>query len=334
MGIKIVTGVAVIFCVLMLAEGSAYAELIVGYAPDADEIKLVDTEVDKDMPAGFPDDQVVYNGITFNLYYLDLQNNTNVGFDNDASTGPKAQARFKETLQYVASVINETGTLDVVVNESQTDGSGFLAAAGTYFSNTPGFQMGSTMSRLKNDIKPFNGYEEVYLTVDFGWNWYLDKGTPGFSQPDFLTVLLHEMTHSLGLISLCSNTGDSVVAPNVYSMWDKEVVRRTGMFNLFVGTPPEFTGALFDLTGQNLAFAGSEAFLRYGHGLAPGVYAPSTWQSGSSISHWDTGNIIGGAVMEHLVVTGTTRREWSPVDIGALVDLGYTNIDPMEVEGE
>ncbi len=325
---------AVVFALILCwaAALSGFAEQIVGYAPDADELKVIDIAAAKSLPAGAPEDQATYSGITFNLFYQDVRNNTNVGFDS-AVAGPQAQARLKDTLAYVAGIIQETGTLDVLVNVSQTDGQGYLAMAGTYFSLTPGFQRGATLARLKNGVKPFEGTEEIYITMDFGYNWYFGNAAPALNEVDFFTLLLHELTHALGFISLTTNTGASQAGPNVYSVWDQYVARRAGLFNLFSGTPPGYQGNSMDLVSNNLVFKGASAYTAYGHATAPGIYAPMPWENGSSISHWNTNNIIGGAVMEHLITMGTIRRTYSPVDLGALIDLGYDHIVPVEGEG-
>ncbi len=322
------------FLLLFLLPGeTASAEKIFGFAPDSGVVTVRDTENGKEMPLGLPDEQVVYSGIVFNLFYLDVRNNTGIGFDNDAPTGAKAQARLKDVLQYVADVLNETGMLDIVVKASQTDGTGALASAGTYFSMTTGFQTGSAMKRLKTGLKPYIDTEEVYVTVDFGYDWYLDTGSPETDQVDFLSVMLHEITHSLGWVSLCDSSGGSQIAPNSYSVWDHYAVRRADMHALFAGDPPAFQGNVSDLTSNALAFSGATAHAYYGQELPPGIYAPSTWQNGSSMAHWDTGNIVGGAVMESAILVGSTRRQWAPVDIGALIDIGYDHIGETEGEG-
>ncbi len=330
------TGMLPFLCLLLLflPEGGGSAEKIVGFAPDSHELIVQDTNREKTLPIGLPEDQALFNGILFNLFYLDARSNTGVGFDTDAATGAQARARLKEVLQYVAGVLNESGMLDIVVKASQTDGTGALASAGTYFSMTPGFQTGSAMKRLKDHLKPYMDTEEVYVTVDFGYDWYLDTGSPAENQVDFLSVMLHEITHSLGWVSLCDSAGGSQIAPNSYSVWDQFAARRSDMLALFSGNPPAFQGNVADLTGRNIVFSGPMAHARYGQEVPPAIYAPSTWDPGSSMAHWDTGNIVGGAVMEAAILVGSTRRQWAPVDLGALIDIGYGNIALIEGESE
>jgi len=319
-------------CLLLLAlitgGTNTWGDKIYGVFPDSGEIIVRDTDKEKELPDNNPDEQVTYNNITFRLFYMDVRNDTNVGFDG-ATTGPLAKTRLKEVLQYIAGIINESGTLDVLVKPSLMDGTAFLATAGTYYFNSPGFQTGFTMQRLHTGIKPYPGYEEIAMQVDFNWNWNLTANSPSEFQVDFMSVLLHELTHGLGFVSVCTNSGGSGIGPNVYTVWDQLIIRRTGKFNLFGGSPPSFLGVIGDLTSNNIAFEGTQAYLRYDHEIEPGVYAPSSWADGSSLTHWNTGQIVGGAVMEHQIASGTMRREWAPVDIGGLIDLGYGNIDPV-----
>lgn len=312
---------AVLMCVFLAFSGNA--ETIYRYSPATGAIPATE----KVLPGGPPNDTLTRNGLTFNLFYMDVQNNTHTGFANDAATGPNAQSRLKEVLQYIADTLNAPGTLDLVVLESETDGIGYLAYAGTYFSGAPGWQPGASLYRLTNGSKPFGDtYEEMYMAVDFGRPWNLSTDPPGGGQVDFMSVVLHELTHGLGFVSLSDNTGVSLIAPNVFSFFDQKIVRRSDTAPLFSGSPPGFTANPADLTGGNLAWSGAAAYARYAQGVAPGIYAPATWAQGSSLSHWNTGNIVGGAVMEHAIVVGAMRRQWAPVDIGALIDIGYAGI--------
>ncbi len=76
-------------------------------------------------------------------------------------------------------------------------------------------------------------------------------------------------------------------------------------------------------------FVGTNATNNYG--AYPPVYAPPTFVSGSSLSHWDP-SVPGRAVMEPSTPSGVTFREYLIVEIGALRDIGYTNAtEPSEL---
>lgn len=309
----------------------AAAEEIVFLAPDWG-MQIVDTENPDTYAKALPDKAFTENGITFNISYLD---GAGTGFYNTAD-GANRRARLEEVLSYIADVINMSGTLDVQVNASESDGTGALAFAGTYYAATAGFQNGTSLRRLLEGSKPFSAYAEIEVTVDFGFTWNTGTGAPSASQLDFRSVLLHEMTHGLGFASLATSTGTSqITGKTVYTVFDGMMVRGLTDLVLFSGAPPAFHGTALDLVSNDLEFDGSHAFSYYGQGVAPGLYAPSPFVAGSSLEHWDTGNIVGGAVMEHQYTYGEMRREYSPVDIGALIDLGYTEAaTPGEGEGE
>jgi hypothetical protein len=316
-----------IFLLSALAAFSAAAETIYYVAPHHGIVpRSADT---KTIPGGAPDLVVTENGLTFNVFFRDVRANNNIGFDSP-TFGVSARARFQEALEYIASVLNENGELDIVVELSETDGTGALAFAGTFYAVSAGFQRGSTLQRLIDGAKPFGGTEEITCTVDFGFDWNFTNGNPTPSEADFKSVILHELTHGLGFSSLSNSAGVSQITPGAYTVYDQLLRRRTGNKVLFSGSPPTFKGTAGDLISNDLMFFGAEADARYAPAERPGVFAPSPFQGGSSISHWDTGEIVGGAVMEHAIVLGTQRREYAALEIGALIDMGYVNAeDPL-----
>ncbi len=307
-----------------LFAAGAWAETIYYVAPHYG-IQERDSSV-KTIPPGAPQLVVTQNGLTFNVFFEDIRLNTNAGFDSN-TVGASARARFQDALEYMADVLNETGTLDIVVDQSENDGNGALAFAGTFYSTATGFQKGSTLTRLDNGAKPFAGNEEIACTVDFGFDWNFGTGAPAVNEADFQSVILHELTHGLGFASLSDPSGNSEISPGVFAVYDQFMRRVTGNKVLFSGTPPSFQGVVSDLRSNDLMFFGAQADARYADPARPGLFAPNPFQNGSSLSHWDTGNIVGGAVMEHSITLGEQLRTYVPLEIGALIDLGYTNAD-------
>jgi len=314
---------SLIAATLLVATGlQSAAEDIIYYAPHGG-VEYRDSG-QKTIPPGAPTLVVTRNGLTFNVYFEDVRLDNNIGFDSPA-VGAQARARFQDALNYVADVLNQPGSLDIVVTTSQTDGGGALASAGTFYSTTPGFQQGTTLQRLTSGLKPFPGTEEISATVDFGFNWNFTTGNPTNAQVDFQSVILHELTHGLGFSSLSNSTGGSQVFGGVYARFDQFIRRNTGSKVLFSGNHPSFQGISADLVSNDLVFFGPQADTLYAPAARPGIFAPNPFQGGSSMSHWDTGNIVGGAVMEHAIVFGAIRREFAPLEIGALRDIGFVN---------
>jgi hypothetical protein len=300
------------------------SETIICYGPhygveflDAKSVDLWDdAKVDK---------QLTENGITFNIAYEDPNG---VGF-RDAGLGASRRARLEDAFRYVAQVLNESGTLDVSVLPSQGDGTGPLATGATFFSDdTSALQMGSAFTRLKSGVKPFPGTPEIQITVDFGYTYNVGAGNPGGGEVDLLSVLIHEVTHGIGFLALVGADGNSRIPGGPYSVLDSLAFRINSGNALVAGNPPAFNAQIADLTSNNVAFGGLEAVTAFGGN--PLLDSRPPFRPGGSLSHFDP-DITGGAVMATSISPGDVVREYSPVEIGALVDLGYDNAaDPGE----
>jgi hypothetical protein len=274
---------------------------------------------------------VANNGTTFNIWYEDVRTGSGVGFD-DPAVGPDARSRLEDTLRYVASVLNESGELDVVIRRSLTGGGPFLAAAGTVLSGAPGFSNGSAFRRLHNGEGKLFGpsIEEIAIIVDFGHPYYfgtgfsLDPPIPALGDHDFQSLMLHEVTHGLGFLSYSDNTGSSLIpGASKYSVLDSFMKDENGQ-DVFSGSPPALAVDPAVFTSNNLLFNGINAFSVFGS--KPHLFAPTHYFPGSSLNHWRLG-FVPNAVMVPVLFDGPlgVRRSYSPVDAAALRDLGWSN---------
>jgi hypothetical protein len=270
--------------------------------------------------------------VTWSVTYGDVNLGNGLGFD-DPIQGSLRRANLLAVLAYVDSVLNPSfgSTIDIELGVSQTDGSGFLAAAGTFFSLATGFSTGVAATHIQTGTDPAPAIPDIFVVMDFGYPWQADQSlVPSGSQFDLFSVLLHEITHGLGMLSLVSPTGVSEISgtdPGAYSMVDAFMEKddagdigtgsTTDLFTAgadFVGTPADLTSNRVVVTAPTAAsILGSNPRL-----FAPGIYNP-----GSSLSHWDTGT-YPTSVMKHAISPGTTVRMYLPFEIGMLFDLGYT----------
>lgn len=327
---------------------SSQAEQVIMVAPHSG-IKVVDTA---DLtPMGKPGDKGVFQntskatGITFNIEFLDVTTNSNIGFD-DAANGATRRATLIAVFDYLNTVLDHNGsTLDVQVQVSETDGTGFLASAGTYFAGSNGFQGGSTLFRIENGTQQFPGTEEIFVTVDFGYTWNDGLDPVQSGEFDLFSTLLHEVTHGLGYLSLLASDGQSQFAPNTtFTRFDElfALPASPGTPSI-TGSPLEFRPSDAPLTGglDSVVFTGTNAATSFGSN--PPIATPTTFFPGSSMGHWQgpVGSFSAPSTQQGAVVAvmnastppNTERREFAPFEIATLEDLGYSVQTMTNAEG-
>jgi PKD repeat protein len=284
-----------------------------------------DKSVKQTLPNRAPDSVVQQGNLRFNVFYED---NAGIGF-RDNNQGELRQTRYEEALAYVGQVLNISNarTLDVLVDESLNVNNGTLALGGTFFQGVDGYTSGIGFQRVFGDgAKPSATRPEIFLQVNFtaANPFHAGSGAPSNTQFDLQSVLLHEILHALGFISLAEPDGSSPFSTQTYTVFDRFIRRNTGNRLLFPldGGVPIFDGTAADLISDNLGFTGPLAGAQFGS--VPPLFAPTTFQNGSSISHWDTGNIPGGAVMEHAFAPGEIIRQFPAFEAISLRDIGWT----------
>ncbi|MFK8111691.1 MAG: PEP-CTERM sorting domain-containing protein [Rubripirellula sp.] len=283
-----------------------------------------------------------YSAISWNITFEDVVNNTGVGFD-DATFGASRQSTFNSVLNYINSAIDANGNVDFTVNNSQTDGGGSLASAGTlYFTGPNGFSNGLLFQHATTGVDPFGGANDGSATFDFGYNWNSELDAPTPTEFDLFTVSLHEVTHAMGFASLVNADGNSEIDmpggnpggnPGVFSVFDTflELGDGTDLFS----AGGSYDGTAADLISDDVFFSGANAVAANG-GAPVKMYAPTTFNDGSSISHFNqnfiiptvggavTGPFFPGTIMSPAVAMGVEKRAYTALDLGVLQDIGWT----------
>lgn len=272
------------------------------------------------------------NDITFNVTYKDQTARwglgNKIGFDHP-TLGIERRAVVDRVLEYLGDALNESGAAacDIQFDTSETDGSGFLATAGPLFFEDPlGFSSGLALQHITTGVDPAPDTADIVCRVDFGFPWYTDASTevPG-DRLDLFTALLHELTHGLGLLSVCGEDGSSLLtggSPGVFTRWDQAMSTPAGA-SLFQPSAV-FVGPAESLIGGNggIVLRGPTIESVYGAGVP--IYTPETFVSGTSLSHLSL-DVSGTHLMKPVLDAGVAIREYSQVEIALLRDLGYVN---------
>ena len=181
--------------------------------------------------------------------------------------------------------------------------------------------------------KSLNEDEEgdIELVLNSSISWYLgtDGNTP-VKKYDLVTVILHEICHGLGFFD--SMDTDDDVTVGFYGIGTIPIIYDTFVENL---TEKKLTDTLlFDNNSVNLLeeFTGSQLYFngplvdRYTLRTRARLYAPATWDPGSSISHLDEVRTLPvNSLMTPYIDLGEAIHDPGKLTFSMLGDLGWVN---------
>ena len=237
----------------------------------------------------------------------------------DARNAMSAVAAWLSSNIVVATPV--TLTYDVVgISASNT---GTLASASTYFtSSSPGFYGTIVQTKVLTGVDANGSATDGQISWNFAYPWAFGANARN-NQYDFTATAIHELLHTFGFLTGIADPS-TVSSDRNYTTYDSFITNSTGtkvIGNTYVWN----TAYTANLTGSSggLYFSGPNAVAAYG-GLVP-IYTPSTWSSGSSVSHLsDTNPNADDQVMNPYISYGVGARVLSSVEVGMLRDLGYT----------
>jgi len=251
---------------------------------------------------------------------------------NDPTLGPARRAAFEHAADLWGAALggSRTVVVDAAMDALGGDGSGaVLGMAGATavvrdFSGAPlastWYPIGLANQLANQDLNggsaeieaTFNGDVDNAIVLG-GTDWYYGlNGTPG-NDIDFVSVVLHELGHGLGFFDMVNpGTGAWLSGfPDVYGR---------NLFYAGVGQFPNLSNAqrLTALTSNSINWNGTNVIGDAG-GQVP-IFAPSPYQSGSSISHWST-SLSPDQLMEPYYTGASADPGFA---VAALQDLGWT----------
>ncbi|MBI1290012.1 hypothetical protein GC173_02040 [bacterium] len=267
------------------------------------------------------------SGVTFTLTYNDM--GTGAGFD-DPTFGAQRRETVDAVIAYLGTVLHHPGgKCDILIRQSELDGTGFLAFATPLYVNQPGFAAGTAHSHIVDRVDQLNDRADIEITFDFGYPWNSGMGDVELTEFDLFSVALHEVGHGLGLISLTNASGGSVFSPGVLTTWDRRLYSSNPFGRLWNDSGAiQNAGALAGGPGA-VQFFGEQASQVLG--FNPLVYAQNqdganVFEQGVTMTHWqDTAPNPDSltVVLGPIYYSGDQIRQFHPFELGALRDLGY-----------
>ena len=209
------------------------------------------------------------------------------------------------------------------------------ASPGDFTRNFPGQQKAGTWYPIalaeKIAGQELNSINEPDITAEFNSSapWYLGLAAPPSNQFDFTSVVLHELCHGLGFTSSLRSSGTNgswgfgTGSPFAYDHF-----LENGGSQLLINTSNFANPSVplkDQLTSDNLFF-NSPTATAANNDVKAKVYAPNTYEGGSSISHVNDATYPSGNP-NSLMTAGASLREVirdpGPIVKGIFADMGW-----------
>lgn len=212
----------------------------------------------------------------------------------------EAQAAFQYAVDIWKQLLPSQVKIKVVANWRALD-EGVLGSAGpgNFYRNFKGAPLQDVWYPVALAEKlaqaDLNSVHVADINANFNkeaeWYFGTDGKTPE-GKTDFVTVVLHEIGHGLGFVDLMgfdeeSRFGNWGANTDFFSAYDYFIINDKNeqlVDTSFFANPSLALGS--ELTGGGLYFNSLIAVSSFG-GEQPRLYAPFTWNSGSSIAHLD-----------------------------------------------
>jgi autotransporter-associated beta strand protein len=177
---------------------------------------------------------------------------------------------------------------------------------------------------------PWTGFD-ARIRFDTSTSWNFGSGLPGSGQYDFRSVATHEIGHLVGFHptfddydSTWGNCGGTSTSPSAWagyygvSRWDQNLRDDAGNRPNNNGTGTPYSTNFQD---DPMWFVGSHA-VAYNGGNVP-IYAPYSYESGSSLCHLDQNYFLDPLVMSPFIDDADAIRTPVGVKWEILKDLGW-----------
>ena len=266
------------------------------------------------------------------------------------SAAPQAQAAFAYAVSIWAGLVSSPVPIEVSADFTALDPSELGSAGATlYYTDTPNAIPGTFYGDpLADRIAGANQAPGSFdITAQFNSNasWYF--GTDGNTPPgqfDFVSVVLHELGHGLGFAGFAFESGGvgEIGAGGVPSIFDLFTVDENGAALFGFPNPSTALGALLthpfnplNPTGPGVYWGGAQGVLANG-GQPPRLYTPSTWEDGSSYSHFEEDLFPEGnanSLMTYQLAAAEAIHSPGPIVIGMFDDIGWASPPELMTNG-
>ena len=244
----------------------------------------------------------------------------------------EAKAAFQHAVDVWADILQSPVVIHIDATWAELE-SGVLGSAiwATAHANFDGAQKINTWypAALAEKMagEALNDSTDIVASFNSAANWYLGTdGNPGANQYDLVSVVLHEIGHGLGFVDTFdfdNGTGSfglsSSAAPLIYDTY----IENSSETSLISFTNPS-TDLGDQLISENLFFDSPTATAN--NGSRPRLYAPDTWNAGSSIAHLNENTYPAGnanSLMTPQIGMDEVMHDPGQITLDMLSDMGW-----------
>lgn len=261
----------------------------------------------------------------FDIYYYDVGEVWNGATNTQAWTATQ-KADIHSAIDEWDRVINNAPARQINMHVMWNSFSGnTLGGSSSYLlSGTDG--SGQTTIWTGSELAWREAYDggnewDTFIRYDVdaaGMAWNFGESGPAAGELDFRSVITHEIGHSLGWMSTYDPNNDNFGYGGYgLTAYERLLVDGSGNFPFNGGTG---TPGNFNELDAPVYFSGYNATNLYG-GLVP-IYAPSTYEQGSSLSHLDEAT-FSNTLMTPFIASGQSVRSVSDLEVAMMKDMGW-----------
>lgn len=258
----------------------------------------------------------------------------------------EAKVAFQEAVDIWSTLIESDIPIRIsaswrIIEDASGSSNTILGGAnpGTYFRNFDGAQQIQTWYPIalaeKMAKKELNEITEIDIFAQFNSSypkWYLGTdGVPQAGKTDFVTVVLHEIGHGLGITKGYEVSGDNGDISSFFSPFHviyDHFIENIADANLVQNFIPPSSALKSELTSDGLFFRTPQLDkISATDDKRAILYAPTQFQGGSSIAHLDEGVYDGtvNALMTPQIGTAEVHHDPGPVIMKMLADMGWVH---------
>jgi hypothetical protein len=198
-----------------------------------------------------------------------------------------------------------------------------LPGTNTWYCSAVGKQLAGAIQHSMKDIR-------IIMNKNYTFYYGVDGKTPN-GKHDYLTIMLHEITHGLGFFAQCgqngaysytTSTGGGAGTP-FPGAFDRQLCK--GLDGALLPDLNQSERAALVISNNLYAGAPSSHLLEANEGVRVKIYAPTTYNSGSSTSHWDN-SVTFPTFMKYSIGSGASNalHTFNDRKIGLMLDIGWT----------